>query len=312
MMAHRHAIDAAFVLESAEEDFATAQTISRVGIPAVVRIDHRVLAQLSPAKLKTLQNLFSGKVAFVTPDEFGLAALEGQATLSAATRCIELVPDGVSEPATASPDKRGAREVLARTHPIFQLESGALLAVCAAELTFESGVFALVRSWRRVLAAHPTARLWLLGSGQNTPELFQRICDLEMQHSVLITGNFDDVSDVLQAADALILPGIDDRPDWFLNSALGQRVTIIHHQRAPAVSVMQESARHIPFDDDSRPIDLVVNRWANATAKRGPNGLLTEQPGVTAPANAWSLSQMAQQYLALVQGIRARTEKAHK
>ena len=293
---HRSRIEAAIVLESGTE-LATAQAVARAGIPALVRIGNDVLDQISPAD-KALQALTDINALLVTPDpsrkrDNALTPIDGAVSM-------EYVPDGIPDLPADMSDRNQAREILARTHPIFHLDKDALLAVSGAALTFDSGVFALVRAWRRVLAAHPSARLWLIGSGENAPELFQRICDLEMQHSVLIPGNFDDVTDLFQAADVLVLPGIGDHADWYLNTALGHRVTIIHHQRAPVVADLPSTAHHIPFDDDSRSIDLVVNRWANAAASQTENGSGRIQRSGQQPPDTQSIARMANRYLELI------------
>ncbi|MGI9517139.1 MAG: glycosyltransferase [Pirellulaceae bacterium] len=313
---HRRNFDAAVILESSDEQFATAQAVARLGMPAVVRIGNHVLDQLSPATEKVLRSLVSTHIALVTPDHASLSQWEtGADTPGMGVPSIQCVPDGSTVNAVNLPDQHVARQILARTHPIFHLDDGALLAISPADLTFDSGVFGLVRAWRRVLAAHPSARLWLIGNGENAPELFQRICDLDMQHAVLIPGNFDDVSELFQAADACILPGTDDRADWYVNTALGQQVTIIHHQRAPAVAAIPSAAHHIPFDDDLRTIDLVVNRWANATTSRIGNedDYVRSRSGMESGAvGIDSMKQMADRYLLLAESLVHASENAER
>lgn len=265
--------DAGFVFEFESDGLAPSVIVGKTGIPIVSRVQQKLFRKPGRTSLRDLKSLKHQPVCFVTPEQnMLLDPLAADDGVLAGLRCV---PDGLpsleqrSVQPTQRPDviqrqdkvrdcQQEARNVLRRVHPIFQLEEGALLLVCGAELTFESGVFSVVRAWRRIQATYPDARLWLIGTGRNAPELYQRICDLDMQHSVLLTGNFDDVTDLLTAADAYVIPGLE-RPGWYANTASQLGLTVIHHRDCADV---QSTTGTVTFDDDHRPIDLVLGRWA--------------------------------------------------
>ena len=297
---HASRYDAAFVFEFDDDGLAPTVIACRAGLPAVSRILQKQAGGISRMTTRELRGLQKYPVAFVTPDQRML--MDPLTDQNGPLQGIRLIADGV--PRTSGVlNQEAARAVLGRVHPIFQLSDGALLAVSGCDLTFESGVFSLVRAWRRVSAQHPDARLWLTGSGRNAPELFQRICDLDLQHSVLLTGNFDDVSDLLAAADVYIMPGSGESAGWYSGMAGQLGLTVIHHRDSSVAESSAARVNSILFDDDSRPIDLVVSRWASATRSRSPDQRPVPNPADGPPP---SISTMVDQYLALLERPRVK------
>ena len=294
---HRQQYDAAIVLEVPEDQFTASVLLDKYQMPTITRIGWDFAKDLSKPLNRELVNISNRTTRLVTPDlganqqwMFDPVWKEGRIT------CI---PDGFSMPDLPSPQRKQARDILARAHPIFQLKQDSVLAVCGTEHTFDSGVFALLRAWRRVVAAHPSARLWLIGHGPNSPELFRQVCDLDMQHSVLMVGGFDEVSDVVSAADAYILPGVNESPGWFAKTAASLGLTIIHHKNSEVSRVMQPS-NNIPFDDDSRMLDLVVSRWATSVSdQRKLSEPVSKSPVRPTPSTniGASMQQMVDGYL---------------
>lgn len=288
--------DAGIIFEFAQDALAPTVIAGKSGIPVVSRIHQKLIAGVSRNLGRELRSLRNQPVALVTPDQqLLLDPLVSEGSLSG----LVFVPDGHPEIADSVPDQAKARDILARVHPIFKLEDNALLVVCGTELTFESGVFSLVRAWRRVLAEQPDARLWLIGTGRNAPELFQRICDLDMQHSVLLTGSFDDVSDVFAAADGFVLPGTG-APGWYADVACQLGLTVLYHRNCAFAGSPATTGRNLPFDDDSRSLDLVLSHWASSHRKSPRNrdfsGLRPTESEV-----ASGVTRMVKTYLARLQ-----------
>ena len=69
-----------------------------------------------------------------------------------------------------------------------------------------NGLMTLIDAWPEVLAGCPEARLWLIGDGPLRDALNDRIRDLQLQSKVVMPGSFDEVADVLSAADAAVCP----------------------------------------------------------------------------------------------------------
>ena len=287
--------DAAIVFEHHEDILAPTLIACRAGLPVVSRILFNQAAGLSRLTARDWKGLERQSVSFVTPDHRLL--MDPICAPDGSLHGTQLVSDGVTAVENVN-DQATSRTILSSVHPIFQLSQDAMLAVSGCDLTYESNVFSLVRAWRRVAAEHKSARLWLIGSGRNAPELFQRICDLDLQHSVLLTGNFDNVEEVLVAADAYIMPGPAEPTSWYSEIAGQLGLTIIRHRNSATPSCTSQASHNMVFDDDSRTIDLVINRWAGAMASE------TRVTRQNAPREKFSprlVSNMVADYLDLLQ-----------
>ncbi len=71
----------------------------------------------------------------------------------------------------------------------------------------DRGTIDLVDSWKHVLSYVPGAKLWLLGDGTMGSQIWQRIVGLNLVHSVIMPGYFDDLEDLFFAADLYVHPG---------------------------------------------------------------------------------------------------------
>ncbi|HEX6383876.1 MAG TPA: glycosyltransferase family 4 protein [Anaerolineae bacterium] len=82
---------------------------------------------------------------------------------------------------------------------------GAAVAVFAGRLAAEKRVDQLIAIWPAVRAAHPDARLLLLGTGPEEAALKQSAIE-----GVQFVGRVDDVLPYLQAADVFVLPSVTE------------------------------------------------------------------------------------------------------
>ncbi len=213
---HHEAFDYAIVISGPDEIGVTVDCLRRAGLPAIVRRDG-ICSRRSPAFLERSPNL-SRRIRWVSAS--GQAAEDEY--------CVSIC-DGVADWRSIELSRQQIREALQTAHPLFQLGDRDLLAVCPVDLEAGNGVFELVDAWREILSQFPTARLWMTGEGVDGYELFQRIRDLEMEHAVILPGNFDEILDVLQAADAIIMPGKETPPGWYAGSVRMLGVPVICH-----------------------------------------------------------------------------------
>jgi len=79
-----------------------------------------------------------------------------------------------------------------------------MYVVSAGRLEEEKNYPALLRSWPVVLAAHPSAQLWILGSGSLDRELKALANKMEISGSVHFAGRVDDVMRWFTAADVAV------------------------------------------------------------------------------------------------------------
>lgn len=102
--------------------------------------------------------------------------------------------------------RRQARAILASTHAALDVPESVPLAVHVGEIEAGRGLGRLVSAWAKVHAAHPRARLWLVGEGCNAKYVQRAIDEANLRGRVLMTGSFDAVGEILAAADLAVFP----------------------------------------------------------------------------------------------------------
>lgn len=85
--------------------------------------------------------------------------------------------------------------------------NGPVVTILAALRDFK-GITHAIDAWPAVLAGQPTARLLLVGSGEQEPALRAQVARLELTGSVIFAGMRSDVPDVLRGSDLVVLPSI--------------------------------------------------------------------------------------------------------
>lgn len=81
------------------------------------------------------------------------------------------------------------------------------VTVLAALRDFK-GIMHAVRAWPAVIAAHPDARLLLVGSGSEEQALRAAVAELNVTDSVLFAGMRSDIPEILRASEMVVLPSI--------------------------------------------------------------------------------------------------------
>jgi glycosyltransferase involved in cell wall biosynthesis len=123
---------------------------------------------------------------------------------------IHLPPLGVPPAERASASARAeSRAVLAEASPALALPEGAPLAVFAGRLTEDKGLPDLIAAWSAVAPDRPAARLWIVGDGPERERLAGQVESMGLSGSIALPGVFDDVTDILQAADLFVYPTLE-------------------------------------------------------------------------------------------------------
>ncbi len=123
---------------------------------------------------------------------------------------IRLAPAGVpAAPRTTPQGRAESRAALAEADSSLALPEGAPLAVFIGRLTEDKGLSDLLAAWSSLAPDRPRARLWLVGDGPERNALAGQIDSLGLSGMVAMPGVFDDVADILQAADLFVYPTLE-------------------------------------------------------------------------------------------------------
>ncbi|QDU98170.1 glycosyltransferase family 4 protein [Lignipirellula cremea] len=141
---------------------------------------------------------------------------------------IRLIENGAPIDPRRSPGMQArSRRLLHESHDLFGLPPQGGLALYIGPLLASQGVFELVKAWRQVVKARPTAVLWMIGEGADGPKLWQRILNAGLDHRIILPGSFDDLTDLLQAADLLVAPALEEHSTTIVAEAAGCRLPIV-------------------------------------------------------------------------------------
>jgi glycosyltransferase involved in cell wall biosynthesis len=124
-----------------------------------------------------------------------------------------------------------ARMSLSEAHPIMNVLADQPLVVTGSRLNGDPGVFDLITAWKTVVRYFPEAKLWVLGDGLQANTIWKQIVREELAQSVIMPGFFDDLTEILAAADLYVHPGRTDLPCSCLPRAMAAGlapVTTLH------------------------------------------------------------------------------------
>ncbi|MEX0792464.1 MAG: glycosyltransferase, partial [Pirellulaceae bacterium] len=141
---------------------------------------------------------------------------------------VHFIANGVRVGAVATPESRLlARENLAAANPALALPESAPLVLFTGRLHPGKGLLKLVKTWPNVLARVPNARLYLVGEGPQEGELRGMISALGLQSRIILPGVFDNVEDLLHAANAFVLPSHFEGMSYSLMEAMSVGLPVI-------------------------------------------------------------------------------------
>lgn len=141
---------------------------------------------------------------------------------------LAVIPPGIESPVVRNSQSRlVARVNLAAIHPWMDLAPATPMAAYIGSLRRDKGIGTLIDAWSFVAQVLPQARLWLVGEGPDAAWLGRRQQRLELNGRVVLTGAFDDVGEVLQAADAVWHPWSAGCPPRGLIEAVASAVPAI-------------------------------------------------------------------------------------
>jgi glycosyltransferase involved in cell wall biosynthesis len=217
-----------------------------------------------------------------------------------------LVPNGVAVDGPRSDAARAAaRRTLGESHPDLASHEQSQIVVFTGRLHEAKGLRDLVRAWPMVMLRWPQARLWLIGDGPDREELFELILDLGLRDSVVMPGAFDDVQDVLAAADLFVLPSYEEGMSVSLLEAMARGVPVVASD-IPGNRLLVDHQDHgllAPVRDPVRLAQTIHEVFAAPRAAQRRAALAHERVG-----ERYSLRRMAETHLALFETLIQRKQ----
>lgn len=222
--------DLIYVSMLKHDAYAAIRAARRLGIPVVLRAEGAgatgdVHWQLEANFGRRIKRQCMRAAAFIAPSP----AIERELIAAGYPRDrIHFIPNGVPVPPPRDPAAREeVRSWLARSQPGLYVHPGAKLAVYTGRLHASKGLTHLVEAWHTVVRQDPTARLWLVGEGPERPQLVRLIRELELNGNVVLAGAFDQVDDLLAAADLFVLPSLEEGMSLALLEAMAAGLPLV-------------------------------------------------------------------------------------
>lgn len=211
------------------------------------------------------------------------------------------IPNGVAIPPPRTAAARtAARDALVEANPGLLLPLDAPMALYTGRLHQDKGLAQLIQAWKLLGSRWPTARLWIAGEGPQHRELARQIEELDLQGRVLLAGVFDEIDELLSAADLFVLPSYEEGMSLALLEAMAAGLPVVASDipgNRPLVSDGEQGLLVPPRD--AAALAAAIDRiWNEAD--------LAAQLGAAARDRAmsrFSLDRTLDQHLALFQNL---------
>jgi glycosyltransferase involved in cell wall biosynthesis len=227
---HQAELDAVLVSRLRHDAYAAVSTLRGSRVPVILRAEGSGV---------------TGDVAWQKTARFGnrikQACLGADAIIAANSQVVEelhtagyakdrthMVPSGVTLPPPRDADQQfTARLAISDANMSLEMIADARLVVYTGRLHEQKGLPDLVRAWEKIAKRWPNARLWLVGEGPQRDDLYDLMVDLGLHHQVFLPGAFDDITEVLAAADLFVLPSYEVGTSLALLEAMAAGVPVI-------------------------------------------------------------------------------------
>jgi glycosyltransferase involved in cell wall biosynthesis len=227
---HRGQWDAVLVSMMKHDAYTAVQALRGSSIPVLIRAEGAgetgdVAWQRTARFGSRIKRVCLQADAFIAPSPFIAGELQ---VAGYASEKLNYIANGVAiGPPRDLNQQLGARLAVSDANASLEMVPDAPLVVFTGRLHANKGLEDLVRAWQEIARRRPNARLWLIGEGPHRDELFDLIVDLGLHHQVFLPGAFDDVAEVLTAADLFVLPSYEEGMSLALLEAMSAGVPVI-------------------------------------------------------------------------------------
>jgi glycosyltransferase involved in cell wall biosynthesis len=280
--------DAVYVDQLREETPLVVDAAREARLPCVVRCDGYAdgsdWAWWNGTRRghKEAQRVFAAD-AIIAPN--GVAA---QQLLIAGARedQIQRIDDTIPAQVTRTQPLRSiARRALGELCYDLDATDDAPVILCLSRISRTGGAAEVTQAISPLLQRMPNLRVWLIGDGAGRLDLENELRLSGLRHNVVTPGSFDDVDELIQAADLMVIPRAADGLQYHLPAALAAGLPVI----APHDSEVQRwmgddagEATFVPGDVLSmrRAIRTALSDYAAAQSRASAirQDLLTRRP----------------------------------
>ncbi len=166
---------------------------------------------------------------------------------------------------------------------------------CIARLDPVKNLPALIRGFALVQKTAPQAKLMIVGGGQQHDELLKLVADLQLQNSVLLTGERSDIEHCLRGMDVYVLPSFYEGFSVTILEAMAAGLPIVAGRVGGTPELVQNGRNGYLFDL-SRSHE---NELSRLMGQLGEDRLLRERMGRQSRklvAQQFTLAGMVQNY----------------
>jgi glycosyltransferase involved in cell wall biosynthesis len=209
---------------------------------------------------------------------------------------VRFIPNGVECPPPRTAETRMlARYALREANHDLTLDERAHLAVYTGRLDRNKGLRELVKAWAKIALRWPLARLWLVGEGPMRDELWELISDYDLRYRVCLPGAFDEVGDILAAADLFVLPSYEEGLSLALLEALAMGLPAVASDIPGNRLAAGDAASYVPVRDVTALAEGISRLFDSAEQRRSLG-----QAGRERVAAQFGLTPVAKEHQALI------------
>lgn len=228
--AHRPSLDGVIVSMLKHDAWCAVRSLRDSGIPVLLRAEGGgqagdVAWQQTALGGTRIRRMCQEATCIVAPSP---AVAEELRSVGYADEKLRTIFNGVEiPPERTSASRLQARQVLREANHDLALEDRGQLVVYTGRLDRNKGLRELVQAWSKIALQWPLARLWIVGEGPLRDELWELISDYDLRYRVCLPGAFDEVSDVLAAADLFVFPSYEEGLSLSLLEALAMGLPVV-------------------------------------------------------------------------------------
>lgn len=178
---------------------------------------------------------------------------------------IERVPDVNSPVSRTDMVRAAARNALADINHDLFVRAIDRVVVCPLELTRKAGVELLIRAIGPLVQEHRALRVWLLGDSAERSRFYDQMRYNGWHNLIAMPGAFEDMDEVLRAADLCIAPARGHGLSWLIPKCASSSIPFLTPDSPELRSVIDNTAAStLTFrDSDSESLRDKILQWLN-------------------------------------------------